>query len=62
MNKKQPDVREEARKGKAFPFLSVSLKERLRTVGAIDLRDNFKIHEKNGYMIVRAIDPSRKMK
>jgi hypothetical protein len=64
MKKKSKESQSEARQKKAFPFLDKPVSQRLQKAGSIDLRNNFKIDEKNGYWYIspRTSDPKENFK
>jgi hypothetical protein len=62
MPKKKGNTKHTNREMNAFPFLSMSLKERLKKSGNIDLTNNHNIFENGDYLKVVHIDKSKKSK
>lgn len=50
------------REKNAFPYLEISLEERLKKSGAIDLNDNHTISEDGHYWTIKPIDETKKKK
>jgi hypothetical protein len=62
MTKKKEIKKLSNREKNAFPYLSMSLDERLQKSGAIDLSDNHIISEDGHYWTIRPIDKNKKKK
>jgi len=62
LNKKKDNTKITPRELNSFPYLNMTLQERLRLSGSIDLTDNFKIVSETHYIKITPLDKSKKHK
>jgi len=60
MNNKKTYKKTPTREERLFPYLSMSISERLKNSNTIDLKNNYTIVEENGYWTIKPNDFNKK--